>query len=86
MGHLAIQFLAKIGASVVVFSSADSKREEAMRLGATEFYATKGVESFKMAPLDHLLVTTSFLPDWKPCVAQPCFCCTTDNFLDFSAS
>ncbi|KAJ6498933.1 putative NADP-dependent alcohol dehydrogenase C 2 [Mycena sanguinolenta] len=66
LGHLAIQFLAKMGASVVVFSSTDSKREEAMRLGATEFYATKGVERFDMAPLDHLMVTTSFLPDWKP--------------------
>jgi len=66
LGHLAIQFLAKMGASVVVFSSTDSKREEAVRLGATEFYATKGVESFDMAKLDHLVVTTSFLPDWKP--------------------
>ncbi|KAJ7734693.1 chaperonin 10-like protein [Mycena olivaceomarginata] len=66
LGHLAIQFLAKMGASVVVFSSTDSKREEAIRLGATEFYATKGVESFEIAKLDHLLVTTSFIPDWKP--------------------
>ncbi|KAF7328515.1 NAD(P)-dependent alcohol dehydrogenase protein [Mycena venus] len=66
LGHLAIQFLAKMGASVVVFSSTDSKREAAMRLGATEFYATKDAQSFEMAPLDHLLVTTSFLPDWKP--------------------
>ncbi|KAJ7302661.1 chaperonin 10-like protein [Mycena albidolilacea] len=66
LGHLAIQFLAKMGASVVAFSSTDSKREEALRLGATEFYATNGVESFEMAKLDHLMVTTSFLPDWKP--------------------
>ncbi|KAJ6447939.1 chaperonin 10-like protein [Mycena sanguinolenta] len=66
LGHLAIQFLAKMGASVVVFSSTDSKREEAMGFGATEFCATKGVERFDMAPLDHLIVTTSFLPDWKP--------------------
>jgi len=66
LGHLAIQFLAKIGASVVVFSSTDSKRDEALRLGATEFYVTKGVKRFDMAKLDHLLVTTNFLPDWKP--------------------
>ncbi|KAJ7272095.1 chaperonin 10-like protein [Mycena haematopus] len=66
LGHLAIQFLAKMGASVVVFSNTDSKREEAMHLGATEFHVTKGVESFDIAPLDHLMVTTSFLPDWKP--------------------
>ncbi|KAJ7347019.1 hypothetical protein DFH08DRAFT_1007582, partial [Mycena albidolilacea] len=43
-----------------------SKHEEAIRLGATEFYATKGVESLEIAKLDHLLVTTSFIPDWKP--------------------
>ncbi|KAJ7680713.1 chaperonin 10-like protein [Mycena polygramma] len=66
LGHLAIQFLAKMGASVVVFSSTDTKREEALRLGATEFHATKDVTEFKMAPLDHLIVTTSVLPDWKP--------------------
>ncbi|KAJ7734695.1 putative NADP-dependent alcohol dehydrogenase C 2 [Mycena olivaceomarginata] len=65
LGHLAIQFLAKMGASAIVFSSTDSKREEAMHLGAAEFHATKGVENFKMEKLDHLIVTTSSLPDWK---------------------
>ncbi|KAJ7062992.1 chaperonin 10-like protein [Mycena belliarum] len=65
LGHLAIQFLAKMGASVVVFSSTEAKREEALRLGATEFYATKGAEKFEMAKLDYLLVTTNFLPDWN---------------------
>ncbi|KAJ7465111.1 hypothetical protein FB451DRAFT_1488293 [Mycena latifolia] len=64
LGHLAIQFLAKMGTSVVVFSSTESKREEALRLGATEFYATKGVEKFEMGKLDHLL--TSFVPNWSP--------------------
>ncbi|KAJ6523503.1 chaperonin 10-like protein [Mycena vulgaris] len=66
LGHLAIQFLAKMGASVVVFSTTNSKREEALRLGATEFYATRGVKEFGMSKLDHLLVTTSVPPDWKP--------------------
>ncbi|KAJ7105413.1 chaperonin 10-like protein [Mycena crocata] len=66
LGHLAIQFLAKMGASVVVFSSTDSKREEALALGATEFYATQGVTKFEVEPLSHLLVTSSSLPDWKP--------------------
>jgi len=65
LGHLAIQFLAKMGVHVVVFSSTDAKRAEALQLGAAEFYATKGVKELKIgAPLDHLLVTTSFLPDW----------------------
>lgn len=66
LGHLAIQFLFKMGCTVVVFSTTDSKRNEALRLGATEFYATAGVEKFEMALLDHLLVTTSVQPEWKP--------------------
>ncbi|KAJ6498874.1 chaperonin 10-like protein [Mycena sanguinolenta] len=66
LGHLAIQFLAKMGATVVVFSHTDSKRGDAMRLGASEFYATNGVERFDMPLLDHLMVTTSSLPDWTP--------------------
>ncbi|KAJ7187872.1 hypothetical protein C8R46DRAFT_1052903 [Mycena filopes] len=66
LGHIAIQFLAKMGASVIVLSSTDSKREEARKLGATEFYATKGVEKLEIGkPLDHLIVTTNSLPNWK---------------------
>jgi D-arabinose 1-dehydrogenase-like Zn-dependent alcohol dehydrogenase len=66
LGHLAIQFGAKMGCEVVVFSSTDSKKDEAMKLGATEFVATKGVEKLEIGkPIDHLIVTTSFQPDWK---------------------
>jgi D-arabinose 1-dehydrogenase-like Zn-dependent alcohol dehydrogenase len=66
LGHLAIQFAAKMGCEVVVFSSTDSKKDEAMKLGATEFYATKGVKELKIErPIDQLLVTTSQQPDWK---------------------
>ncbi|CAK5268345.1 unnamed protein product [Mycena citricolor] len=67
LGHMAIEFLSKMGAAVVVFSSTDNKREEAMRLGASEFHATKGLSKFEgVKPLDHLLITTSFIPDWTP--------------------
>lgn len=66
LGHLAIQFAAKMGCEVVVFSSTDSKKQEAAELGATEFYATKGVKEFKLDnKIDHLLVTTSAQPDWN---------------------
>lgn len=66
LGHLAIQFAAKMGCQVVVFSGTDSKKEEATKLGAGEFYATKGVKELKIkAPLDHLIVTTSSQPDWS---------------------
>lgn len=66
LGHLAIQFAAKMGCEVVVFSGTDSKKDEAMKLGASEFYATKGAKELKVEkPIDHLLVTTSFNPDWN---------------------
>ncbi|KAG0652165.1 alcohol dehydrogenase [Hyphodiscus hymeniophilus] len=66
LGHLAIQFAAKMGCEVVVFSSTDSKKDEAMKLGATEFIATKGVSELAVSrPVDQLLVTTSVQPDWK---------------------
>jgi D-arabinose 1-dehydrogenase-like Zn-dependent alcohol dehydrogenase len=66
LGHLAIQFAAKMGCEVVVFSGTDSKKEEAMKLGAGEFYATKGVKELKITkPINHLLVTASAQPDWN---------------------
>ncbi|KAJ5263220.1 hypothetical protein N7478_010825 [Penicillium angulare] len=66
LGHLAIQFAAKMGCQVVVFSGTDSKKEEAFHLGASEFHATKGVKELKLEkPLDNLIVTTSQQPDWE---------------------
>ncbi|KAK7517569.1 chaperonin 10-like protein [Phyllosticta citriasiana] len=65
LGHLAIQFAAKRGNDVVVFSGTDSKKEEAFRLGASEFYATKGLKEIKIGKkLDYLLVCTSAHIDW----------------------
>lgn len=66
LGHLAVQFAAKMGCKVIVFSGTESKKEEALGLGATEFHATKGVSTLEVSqPIDHLLVTSSALPDWK---------------------
>lgn len=67
LGHLAIQFAAKMGCRVVVFSGTDSKREEAMRLGATEFYTATDLRNpdMKKKFVDYLMVTTSQLPDWN---------------------
>lgn len=65
LGHLAIQFAAKMGCQVVVFSGTDSKKEEAKKLGAAEFYATKGLKELNIGkPIDNLIVTTSAQPDW----------------------
>ncbi|RVX68715.1 hypothetical protein B0A52_07601 [Exophiala mesophila] len=66
LGHLAIQFAAKMGCEVVVFSGTDSKKQEATELGATEFVAMKGLKELKLQnKIDHLLVTTSAQPDWS---------------------
>lgn len=66
LGHLAIQYASKMGCEVIVFSGTDSKKEEATRLGASEFYATKekGWEKNFGAQIDHLIVTASFSPNW----------------------
>lgn len=55
-----------MGCQVVVFSQTDSKKDEAMKLGADEFVATKGASELSVSgPIDHLLITTSQQPDWK---------------------
>jgi len=64
LGHLAIQFAAKMGCQVAVLSGTQSKRAEALALGATEFNTFTDVPP-KMEPLDHLLVTSSKQPNWE---------------------
>ncbi|KAF8135172.1 chaperonin 10-like protein [Boletus edulis] len=66
LGHLAIQFASKMGCDVIVFSGTESKKEEAKKLGATEFHAIKGARKLDIGRrVDHLIITTSFLPDWN---------------------
>lgn len=80
LGHLAIQFAAKMGCDVVVFSSTNEKKEESLTLGAREFYATKGVSDYSKLgldkPIDRLLITSSakfnlgiFYPILSPCAS-----------------
>lgn len=65
LGHLAIQFAARMGCDVIVLSGSDRKKDEALKLGAKEFIATKGKKELKSPrPLDRLLVTTSAGIDW----------------------
>ena len=65
LGHLAIQFAAKMGCEVVALSGTEEKREEATQLGAHHFVATKGVKELSVPrKINHLLVTTSKMPDW----------------------
>lgn len=66
LGHLAIQFAAKMGCNVIVISSSDRKKEEALKLGASEFIATKNVDQIKTSrKIDRLLVTMSAQPEWQ---------------------
>ncbi|KAK4031929.1 hypothetical protein C8A01DRAFT_41640 [Parachaetomium inaequale] len=67
LGHLAIQFAAKMGCRVVVLSGTDSKRAQALELGAHKFVAMKDADTKELAslwPLSRLLVTTSAQPAW----------------------
>lgn len=67
LGHLAIQFANKLGCRVVVLSRSDSKKEEAISLGAHDFIATGKIgKDFKPEhKINRLLVTTSAQPDWE---------------------
>nr|POF01260.1 alcohol dehydrogenase [Quercus suber] len=66
LGHLAIQFAAKMGCNVIVLSGSDRKKDEALQLGASEFVAMKGAKEVKVSKkLDRLLVCTSAQPDWN---------------------
>jgi D-arabinose 1-dehydrogenase-like Zn-dependent alcohol dehydrogenase len=67
LGHLAIKLAAAKGAHVVVFSSSESKRQEALDYGASEFIVFKSgdeaPENFK--PVKHLLLCGSANVDYS---------------------
>jgi len=66
LGHLAVQFAAKLGCEVVALSGTEAKKEKALKLGATHFVATKRAEQLSVPrKINHLLVTTSSMPDCK---------------------
>jgi D-arabinose 1-dehydrogenase-like Zn-dependent alcohol dehydrogenase len=51
---------------VVVFSLTDSKKDDALKLGAKHFISTKDKQKLEVErPINHLLVTTNVLPDWN---------------------
>ncbi|KAK1756255.1 GroES-like protein [Echria macrotheca] len=63
LGHLAIQFAAKMGADVVVFSTSKDKEQEAIGFGASEFVLLTEPEKVK-APVSTLILTGNKYPDW----------------------
>jgi len=66
LGHLALQFLSKWGCEVVAFTSSDSKRDEAMKLGAHSTVSSRdSAQMQKLAgSLDFILVTANVTLDW----------------------
>lgn len=68
LGHLAIQFAAKMGAETVVFSTSPSKEKEAKEFGASEFVVL-GHEDQLTKPVDVLLITAHKSPDWATYVS-----------------
>ncbi|KAL7809534.1 AdhP, Zn-dependent alcohol dehydrogenase [Trichoderma gracile] len=66
LGHLAIQFGAKMGCQVVVFSGSESKREDALRLGASEFHVLTADSSLEgIKPVKHMLLCGNAQPDYS---------------------
>ena len=63
LGHLAIQFSAKMGYETVVFSTSADKEAEARAFGASEFYLLSEPEKVTK-PINVLIVTGSRYPDW----------------------
>ncbi|KAK0610803.1 NADP-dependent alcohol dehydrogenase [Immersiella caudata] len=74
LGHLAIQFAAKMGMEVVVFSGTESKRQQAIELGASEFYVTSSGKPLEgIEKVNALLITANVAPDmalYFPVLAQ----------------
>lgn len=66
LGHLAIQFASKMGMGVVVLSTSESKKGEALSLGASRFAVSNGKEAIDIGTtkLDALLVTASVDIEW----------------------
>lgn len=67
VGHLAVQFARKWGCHVTVLSTSESKREDALKLGAHEFVVTKGYWTQEVErAIDVLLMVANIKPDkWE---------------------
>lgn len=71
LGHLAVQFLSRWGCDVTAISSSHSKDEEAKKLGASNFIATKGTDELKKAAnrFDFIISTVSADVNWAEYLA-----------------
>jgi uncharacterized zinc-type alcohol dehydrogenase-like protein len=67
LGHMGVKFLAAIGAEVTVLSHSPGKRDDALRLGASDFVATSGSDAFERMTksFDFILDTVSAAHDYN---------------------
>lgn len=67
LGHMALQFLNAWGCQVTAFTSSESKREEALKLGAHDTLNSRDIEALQGAAgrFDLLLSTVNVKLDWN---------------------
>jgi uncharacterized zinc-type alcohol dehydrogenase-like protein len=67
LGHLALKFARAWGCEVTAFTSSDSKRDEALALGAHNVVSSVDPKSMKQVAgrLDMVLVTVNVMLNWK---------------------
>ena len=67
LGHMGVKIAAAMGAEVTVLSHTLKKKEEALKMGAKEFYATNTPETFKLlkGKFDLIINTVSAEIDWN---------------------
>jgi uncharacterized zinc-type alcohol dehydrogenase-like protein len=71
LGHLALQFLNKWGCEVTAFTSSDSKRDEALKLGAHRTVNSKNEDEVKKiaGQLDFIISTVNASLNWEAYLA-----------------
>jgi uncharacterized zinc-type alcohol dehydrogenase-like protein len=67
LGHMGVKLGAAMGADITVLSQTLSKKEDGLKLGAKEYYATSDAETFKTlaGTFDLILCTVSADIDWN---------------------
>jgi uncharacterized zinc-type alcohol dehydrogenase-like protein len=67
LGHMGVKLGAAMGADITVLSQSLSKKEDGLKLGAKEYYATSDAETFKKlaGSFDLIICTVGTVIDWN---------------------
>jgi uncharacterized zinc-type alcohol dehydrogenase-like protein len=67
LGHMGVKLGAAMGADITVLSQTLSKKEDGLKLGAKEYYATSDAETFKKlaGTFDLIICTAGVAIDWN---------------------